>query len=541
MIQQESVSTISKLSQLLAAHGVYALTIIFIFYQQWRAVKNLNSAKPPNQIHFRRVHISAVAGTFVLVILSSIVWIYATFFYPAKSYIQGYVAGLTKRDTDPRNAGGPPKIMEAISPESLDLNLYIETKDENPAEGKYNLGWVLFPPANMQSVVFVLQHEYEVAKAENTLSLDPHFLGNSIERKAIEKKFTLNLQEIAYSPGTPIQLMYEADHDDQVQKIGKIYLRTSHGPICIPWEEIAPDKKVARRKPSKNNWLLRTVYAGSEESSFKENGDYDPALGRMLEKRLSDSDLKTQLMARDVLVSNGTRSFKFIRDTLNHALPSDHNSLLVSNLGAAVLEIESEGNNTPRDIQLALAKSFYDVGDNESSALFFNKAGDKPFDQVDFYFYRGWAYFKTGQYDKSIESLREFAARDQDPYAKAVAHYSLGLNYGKRHRDQDAILAYKAAIKLYPNFPSAYNNIAYLYADRGIHLDKALSLANQALALERDPNELANQKDTKGWILYKMGRCKEALPFVQDAAATLTTDDTIKKHLKTLQKTKPCN
>jgi tetratricopeptide (TPR) repeat protein len=541
MIQQETASNISRLTELVAAHGVYALTIIFIFYQQWRAGSNLKSANPEDHVYFRKVYTSVVITTYTLVIISTAVWIYATFFYIAKFYIKGSVAGLTRRASSPEKSGGLPKIVEDISPESLDLNLYTKTKDVSAAEGKYDLGWVLFPPENMQSVVFVLQHQYEIAQ-QRKLSLDPGSSPDSIESRAIEKRFTLDLRKIRYSIGSSIQLMYQADPDNQIEKVGKIYLRSLDGGlVCIPWEEIVPNKKAAHRTNPKDSWLLPTVYASPEKSNFSENGDYDPTLGRILKERLSDSDLRTQLLARDVLVDNGTRSFKFIRDTLKSVVSGDNKSLLVSNLGAAVLEIESDGNAIPRDIQFTLAKSFYDVGDNQSSALFFNKAGDAPFEQASLYFYRGWVYYKTEQYDKSIKSLEQFIAKDQRPYAQAVAHAVLGLNYKKGGRDQDAIIEYKRAIGLYPKFALPYNNLAYLYADRGSDLDAALSLVNQALVLEKAPNELANAKDTKGWVLYKMGRCKEALPLIKEAAATLTTNETIKKHLEALQKATPCD
>lgn len=542
MIQQESVSNISKLTQLLAAHGVYALTIIFIFYQQWRAVRNLRAAKPEDHIHFRNVHSSVLTVTYILVIISTAVWIYATFFYTAKFYIKGSVAGLMKRDNNPAQSGEASKIMEDISPESLDLNIYTKTEDLKDSGGIYNLGWVLFPPEKMESVVFVLQHRYEIDQQRNKLSLDPNSSRDSIERGEDEERFTLDLRKIPYSLGNSIQLTYEANSDDRIHRAGKIYLRKPDGTReCLPWEETAPGKKVARRRTPENSWLLPRVYASSENSIFKENGDYDPAFGAILKQRLNDSDLKAQLLARDVLVNNGARSFKFIRDTLNHIALGENNFLLVSNLGTAVSEIESDGNSTPRDIQLSLAKSFYDVGDNESSALFFDKAGNRPFEQINLYFYRGLAYYKTKQYDKSIESLRRFAAKNQNPYSNAVAHFALGLDYTSSNRNQDAIVAYKAAIKLYPKFSSPYNNLAYVYAERGANLDTALSLVNQALALEKNSNEVANQKDTKGWILYKMGRCKEALPLIKEAAATLTTQAIIKKHLETVQNSKPCD
>jgi tetratricopeptide (TPR) repeat protein len=544
MIQEETTSNISRLAELLAAHGVYALTIIFIFYQQWRAGNNLKVANPEDHVYFRKINTSVVITTYALVVISSAVWIYATFFYTAKFYIRGSVAGLTRRASSPAKPGGLPKIVEDISPESVDLNLYTKIKDAGTVDGKYDLGWVLFPPENMQSVVFVLQHQYEIVQ-QRKLLLEPASSPDAPETRAIEKKFKLDLRKLRYSLGSSIQLTYQEDPDDQTQKVGKIFWRNSDGAlVCIPWEEIVPDnkpdKKTTRRTNPEGSWFLPAVYASSDKTTFKENGDYDPTLGRILKERLSDSDLRTQLLARDFLVDNGKRSFKFIRDTLKGGKESNK-GILITNLAAAVQEIESDGSTAPRDINLALAKSFYDVGDNESSALFFDKAGDAPFDQNELYYYRAWAYYRTHQFDKSIKSLDQFIAKDQSPYTQAVARTVKGMDYKYLGHAPEAIKEYKNAMQLYPKLAIPYNALAYLYAERGDNLETALSLVNQALSLEINPDYVADDKDTKGWVLYKMGRCKEALPLLKEAAATLPTDLEIKKHLETLQNVKSCN
>jgi tetratricopeptide (TPR) repeat protein len=66
-------------------------------------------------------------------------------------------------------------------------------------------------------------------------------------------------------------------------------------------------------------------------------------------------------------------------------------------------------------------------------------------------------------------------------------------------------------------------------------LEKALSLINKALTLEKDAEELADSKDTKGWILYKMGKYTEALPWIKEAAAKLPNEPDIRKHLEAAQ------
>jgi len=66
---------LKDLTALVAAHGVYALSVIFIFYQQRRAVKNLAEAQEAtDKRHFRKVHASVIVVTYALVTASTIIW-----------------------------------------------------------------------------------------------------------------------------------------------------------------------------------------------------------------------------------------------------------------------------------------------------------------------------------------------------------------------------------------------------------------------------------------------------------------------------------
>jgi tetratricopeptide (TPR) repeat protein len=542
MIKGEDANSISRLTELLAAHGVYALTIIFIFYQQWRAGRNLQTAGAADHAYFRKVYTSVVTATYALVVISTAVWIYATFIYFPKFYIRGSVSGLTEQVASPQKQGDPPKVIETIAPESLEIDLYQtkKNKDETSSEGKYDLGWVLLPLENVHTLVFRLQHRYEKIKSTKRASLNPIPSAGSLESKKTEKRFTLDLRKINYSPGSSIQLMYEPDSQDQVEKIGKMYFREtdSGNRVEIPWEEVTPGKKTTENQKSGFSFPSTVVvYASSREKSiFKENGDYDPQLGRVLRERLGNSDLKTQLAARDLLADSGKRSFKFILDSLNAPSDaSDSKALLVSNLASVVRDIESAGAAAPRNIHLTLAKAFFDLNDSQSSAEFFDKAGEKPNDHPELYFERAVVYYQTKSYDRAITNLNEFLEKDHRSYSQALAHTILGSSYKKLGRDQEAVSHFGKAIYIYPTLAMPYNGLAYLYADRGEKLEEALRLVNRALALEKDPDELANDKDTKGWILYKLGKYDEALSLIKEAATKISDDPVIREHLRVVQ------
>jgi len=160
MFQEQSTTTISRLTELLAAHGIYALTIIFIFYQQWRAGQSLQAASAEDHAYFRKIHTTVVAATYVLVVVCTAVWIYATFVYVPKLYVRGSVSGLTDQSLGPQKDGDL-RIVEKIAPESrFQIDLYQSTKDEDElaSNGKYELGWMLvLPRQNMHALSFRFQ------------------------------------------------------------------------------------------------------------------------------------------------------------------------------------------------------------------------------------------------------------------------------------------------------------------------------------------------------------------------------------------------
>jgi tetratricopeptide (TPR) repeat protein len=82
-------------------------------------------------------------------------------------------------------------------------------------------------------------------------------------------------------------------------------------------------------------------------------------------------------------------------------------------------------------------------------------------------------------------------------------------------------------IKMKPDHAHAYNALGYTFADRNQRLDEAQQLIQKALELA--PND-AFIMDSMGWVLFRLGRTREALDFLQ-RAFTLRQDADIAAHL----------
>jgi tetratricopeptide (TPR) repeat protein len=75
---------------------------------------------------------------------------------------------------------------------------------------------------------------------------------------------------------------------------------------------------------------------------------------------------------------------------------------------------------------------------------------------------------------------------------------------------------YQDALKVDPNSYQSLSNLAQLYADHGGSLSNALELAQKAKAAQPDD---AGVNDTLGWVYYKQGLYRTAVPLLEAAVA----------------------
>lgn len=80
----------------------------------------------------------------------------------------------------------------------------------------------------------------------------------------------------------------------------------------------------------------------------------------------------------------------------------------------------------------------------------------------------------------------------------------------------------------FPDDISAANDLGYLWADAGKHLERALRMVQKAVAAE--PDNMA-YRDSLGWIFYRLGRYPEAIAELQKAAHDKKPDAVILDHL----------
>jgi len=101
----------------------------------------------------------------------------------------------------------------------------------------------------------------------------------------------------------------------------------------------------------------------------------------------------------------------------------------------------------------------------------------------------------------------------------AGAHFALGLDAWVRGDTDAARIHLEQAARLAPTGPAIANNLAWVLA-HGPNPDLSRALSLVELALDRQPRD-PQYRGTRGSILVRLGRWKDALP---DLETALTKD-----------------
>ncbi len=88
------------------------------------------------------------------------------------------------------------------------------------------------------------------------------------------------------------------------------------------------------------------------------------------------------------------------------------------------------------------------------------------------------------------------------------------------------------SIRQYPDFGLAYNDLAWIYSEQGIKLERALELIDHALSFEPESYAFL---DTKAEVLFKMGRVSQAIAIEEVLLKKHPKDVYVRQQLKKFQ------
>ncbi|HIE29078.1 TPA: tetratricopeptide repeat protein [Candidatus Poribacteria bacterium] len=112
-------------------------------------------------------------------------------------------------------------------------------------------------------------------------------------------------------------------------------------------------------------------------------------------------------------------------------------------------------------------------------------------------------YLQQHELNSAIKTYAEFAKTQPE---SPQTWLRLGILQLKGKQYDDAINSFRKAIELDSNYAEAYNNLAWLYVDRGKNLKEAQKLAQKAVELKPEASHL----DTLAYAYYKDGQYQKA-------------------------------
>ena len=153
--------------------------------------------------------------------------------------------------------------------------------------------------------------------------------------------------------------------------------------------------------------------------------------------------------------------------------------------------------NVTKDNYMAhnnLATALIEKGETEKAIYHYKKAISIN-NYALAYYNMGIIYYRLGQYQQAIMNFRE-AIRVNPDYT--AAYYNLGVVYHFLGQHQRAIETYNEAIRIMPTYANAYNNRAFIYLTMGNKISgcsnalKACKLGNCKTLIWANSNRLCN-------------------------------------------------
>ncbi len=193
----------------------------------------------------------------------------------------------------------------------------------------------------------------------------------------------------------------------------------------------------------------------------------------------------------------------------------------------AVQVLETELNKRPDAVQIriALGNLAFRAGKYDLAIQNYQALIQKQPDDGGVYVRLGESYRRKGDTKAAVEAFRkarEILPNDVQP------HLQLALLLEGSGQPDQARPIYEQILKLQPDNAIALNNLAYMMAETGGDLDKALALAERAK--QKLPADI-NVADTLGWIYIKKNLSDNAVSIFRDLVNRKPEVSTFRYHL----------
>jgi tetratricopeptide (TPR) repeat protein len=135
------------------------------------------------------------------------------------------------------------------------------------------------------------------------------------------------------------------------------------------------------------------------------------------------------------------------------------------------------------------------------------------------------AYVQADQYDQAIGVVRDALRSKPDD---VELQFELGAALERSGDKASAEATFLAILDKHPENTGTMNYLGYMWAEQGVHLDRAAEMLNKAVTLEPDNGAYL---DSLGWAYFRQGKLDLAEKYLNNAAQILPRDATVHEHL----------
>mgnify|MGYP001402750954 CR=1 FL=1 len=192
---------------------------------------------------------------------------------------------------------------------------------------------------------------------------------------------------------------------------------------------------------------------------------------------------------------------------------------------AAQLYARIDGGEHLLTAQVRLALMMVQMGRPELGLEHLERFAERnPAAAVELGIARGELLARLGRAEEAVPVYDQLLERDPENVALLYERGMLLIELG---RIEGAASDFARVVELRPEDPTALNALGYTLADGTERLDEALALITRALRLDPESPAIL---DSMGWVLFRLGRAAEALPYLE-AALVRQHDPEIAAHL----------
>jgi tetratricopeptide (TPR) repeat protein len=180
------------------------------------------------------------------------------------------------------------------------------------------------------------------------------------------------------------------------------------------------------------------------------------------------------------------------------------------------------------DIQLTYAVQLADAGKLEEGLKLAQAQIAGTPDDREVYFDIAEMDVRAKRWKDASHAFDQAAALATSPDDKVNLYYYRGDAALREKLYDEAELDFRKGLALDPDNASIENDLGYMYADRGIKLDDAITMLKKAVST--DPQNYAFL-DSLAWAYYKQGQYAMAEDYERRASLRMASDPTLLDHL----------